>query len=158
MPRKLATILMSFSASAAISWSGLVINRRGKPMTPSTRPPTAPVSPTLIGAVFDCLAHVPMCERLEPDMLIRIARAIGCSERERPALVIRVRAAAIVFADPRWDHWLGVLRAGDADMRRANDAALLRIIAELPLAACRRFPPDLFFRALLALAQPCGRG
>ena len=99
-----------------------------------------------------------MCERLEPDLLIRIARAIGCSDREMPALVIRVRAAAIVFADRRWDHWLVVLRAGDADMRRANDAALLRIISELPLTAALRFSPDLFFRALLALAQPCGRG
>jgi len=99
-----------------------------------------------------------MCERLEPDLLIRTARAIGCSEREMPALVIRARAAAIVFADPRWDQWLLVLRAGGADMRRANDAALLRIIAELPLTASLRFSPDLFFRALLALAQPCGRG
>ena len=127
-------------------------------MTPSISLPTVPVSPALIAAVFDCLAHTPMCERLEPDLLIRIARTIGCSDREIPALVIRVRAAAIVFADPRWDHWLLVLQAGDADMRRANDAALLRIIAELPLTAGLRFPPDIFFRALLAMAQPCGRG
>jgi hypothetical protein len=127
-------------------------------MTPSTSLPNLAISPALIAAVFDCLAHMPKCERLEPDLLIRIARAIGCSDREMPALVVRVRAAAIVFADPRWDHWLGVLRAGDADARRANDAALLRIIAELPLTAGLRFSPDLFFRALLALAQPCGRG
>lgn len=127
-------------------------------MTLSTSPPTVAVSPALVAAVFDCLAQVPMCERLEPDLLIRIARAIGCSDREMPALVIRVRAAALVFADPRWDHWLLVLRAGDADLRRANDAALLRIISGLPLTACLRFSPDLFFRALLAFAEPCGRG
>ena len=123
-----------------------------------TEPTTiAPLAPALIGAALDCLAQLPDGHRLDPTLLVSIARAIGCNVAETPALLTRIRAAAIVMNDPRWPAWPVHLRTSTAEERQAFDAAMLRIIAELPLSPDLKFNADAFFDALLASAIPHSR-
>ena len=116
-----------------------------------------PLPPALIGAALDCLAQIPDGHRLDPILLVSVARAIGCSNSETPALLTRIRAAAIVMNDLRWPAWPIAMRSASADERRILDAAMLTIIAAMPLTADLKFSADAFFEALLASALPCGR-
>jgi hypothetical protein len=125
-------------------------------MTP-TQFSTAPVPVELIAAAFDRLARIPAGSPLQRGLLITMAQSICCHDREVSALLVRIRAAAIVFADPRWSPWAQVFKSCDADARRAFDAGLLSVIAELQLDSALRFEPDLFFRVLLADAEPGGQ-
>lgn len=118
---------------------------------------TAPVSPALIAAAFDRLAWVPAGSTLHRRLLITMARSVGCTDTEMPALLVRIRAAAIVFADPRWLPWAAHFKACDGDARRNFDAGLLTVIAELPLNSALRFDADRFFGALLAVARAHSR-
>ena len=117
----------------------------------------APLAPALIGAALDCLAHLPDGHRLDPTLLVSVARAIGCSNTETPALLTRIRAAAIVMNDPRWPAWPIAMKCASADERQTFDAAMLTIIAAMPLTAALTFSADAFFDALLASVLPCGR-
>ena len=116
-----------------------------------------PLPPALIGAALDCLAQLPDGHRLDPALLVSVARAIGCSSSETPALLTRIRAAAIVMNDPRWPPWPIAMKSASTDERRIFDAAMLTIIAAMPIAADLTFSPDAFFDALLASVLPCGR-
>ena len=116
-----------------------------------------PLPPALIGAALDCLAQLPDGHRLDPALLVSVARAIGCSTSETPALLTRIRAAAIVMNHPRWPAWPIAMKSASADERRIFDAAMLTIIAALPIAADLTFSADSFFDALLASALACGR-
>ena len=109
-----------------------------------------PIPPALIGAALDCLAQLPDGHRPDPTLLVAIAHAIGCYEAETPALLTRIRAAAIVMNDPRWPAWPVHLKTSTAEERQAFDAAMLRIIAELPLSPDLKFHADAFFDALPA--------
>lgn len=124
-------------------------------MTP-TGLSTAPVSPALIAAAFDRLAWVPAGSPLHPHLLITMARGTGCDDREIASLLVRIRATALVFNDPRWLPWVVVFRSCDADVRRSFDDGLLAVIAGLPLNAALRFDANRFFGALLAMARPAG--
>ena len=117
----------------------------------------APLAPALIGAALDCLAQLPDGYRLDPSLLINVARAIGCSNTETPALLTRIRAAAIVMNDPRWPAWPVAMKAAGVEARQAFDSALLQIIAALPLTQDLQFSTDSFFDALLASAIPLSR-
>ena len=116
-----------------------------------------PIPPALIGAALDCLAQLPDGHRPDPTLRVSIAHAIGCNEAETPALLTRIRAAAVVMNDPRWPVWPVHLRTSTAEERQAFDAAMLRIIAELPLSPDLKFHADAFFDALLASAIPHSR-
>ena len=117
----------------------------------------APLPPALIGAALDCLAQLPDGHRLDPSLLVSVARAIGCSNSETPALLTRIRAAAIVMNHPRWPAWPIAMKSASVDERRIFDAAMLTIIAELPLTADLKFSADAFFDVLLSRTLPCGR-
>ena len=123
-----------------------------------TEPTTiAPLAPALIGAALDCLAQLPDGHRLDPSLLVSVARAIGCSNSETPALLTRIRAAAIVMNDPRWPAWPVAMKTAGVEERHAFDAAMLQIIAALPLTQDLRFSADDFFDALLASVIPLSR-
>ena len=123
-----------------------------------TEPTTiAPLAPALIGAALDCLAQLPDGHRLDPALLVSVARAIGCSNSETPALLTRIRAAAIVMNDPRWPAWPVAMKTAGVEERQAFDVALLRIIAGLPLTDDLWFSGDEFYDALLASAIPLSR-
>ena len=123
-----------------------------------TEPTTiAPLAPALIGAALDCLAQLPDGHRLDPSLLVSVARAIGCSNSETPALLTRIRAAAIVMNDPRWPAWPVAMKTAGVEERHAFDAAMLQIIAALPLTQDLQFSADDFFDALLASAIPLSR-
>ena len=123
-----------------------------------TEPTTiAPLAPALIGAALDCHAQLPDGHRLDPSLLVSVARAIGCSNTETPALLTRIRAAAIVMNDPRWPAWPVAMKTAGSDERQAFDAAMLQIIAALPLTQHLQFSADDFFDALLASAVPLSR-
>ena len=117
----------------------------------------APLAPALIGAALDCLAQLPDGHRLDPSLLVSVARAIGCSNTETPALLTRIRAAAIVMNDPRWPAWPVAMKTAGVEERQAFDAAMLQIIAALPLTQDLQFSADDFFDALLASATPLSR-
>ena len=117
----------------------------------------APLAPALIGAALDCLAQLPDGHRLDPSLLVSVARAIGCSNTETPALMTRIRAAAIVMNDPRWPAWPVAMKTAGVEERLAFDAAMLQIIAALPLTQDLQFSADDFFDALLASAIPLSR-
>ena len=63
------------------------------------------IPPALIGAALDCLAQLPDGHRLCPTLLRSVAHVIGCDRADTPALLARIRAAAIVMNDPRWPPW-----------------------------------------------------
>ena len=118
----------------------------------------ASLPPALIGAALDCLAQLPDCHRrLDSSLLVCVARVIGCSNSETPALLARIRAAAIVMNDPRWPEWSASFKVAADEQRQAFDAAMLQIIAALPLTQDLQFSADDFFDALLASAIPPSR-
>ena len=86
-----------------------------------------------------------------------VARAIGCSSSETPALLTRIRAAAKVMNDPRWPTWPAAMKTASGEERQAFDAAMLQIIAALRLTQDLQFSADDFFDALLASAIPLSR-
>ena len=124
-------------------------------MTP-THFSTAPVPAKLIAAAFDRLAQIPAGSRIEPEPLIAMARSIGCRDTEISALLVRIRAAAIVLADPRWSPWAAYFETCDPQARCVFDAGLPSVIAELPLDSALRFEADRFFRVLLTIAEASG--
>ena len=125
-------------------------------MTP-TQFSTDSVAPALIAAALDRLARIPPTTRLHPEFLVTMARSIGCDDREMPALLVRIRAAAFVLADPRWLPWSAYFRTCETQARCVFDAGLLSLIAELPLNAELRFETGRFFDALLAVAEAGGQ-
>ena len=78
----------------------------------------APLAPALIGAALDCLAQLPDGHRLDPSLVVSVARAIGCSRSETPALLTRIRAAAIVMNDPRWPAWPVAMKTAGVEEQR----------------------------------------
>ena len=113
--------------------------------------------PTLIGAALDCLAQLPDGHRLCPTLLKSVAHVIGCDRADTPALLARIRAAAIVMNDPRWPPWSAHFNTCAAEQRQVFETALLGVIAELPLLQDLTFHSDAFFDALLANAMPHSR-
>ena len=116
-----------------------------------------PLPPALIGATLDYLAQLPDGHRLDPALLVSVARAIGCSNTETPALLTRIRAAAIIMNHPRWPVWPLIMKSASVEQRQIFDVAMLTIIAAMPIAADLTFSADAFFDALLASILPCGR-
>jgi hypothetical protein len=119
--------------------------------------PIKSIPPALIGAALDCLAELPDGHQLCPMLLKAVAHVIGCDRAYTPALLARIRAAAIAMNDPRWPPWSAHFNTCAAEQRQAFETALLRIIAELPLLLDLTFHADAFFDALLAGAMPPGR-
>ena len=116
-----------------------------------------PLPPALIGAALDCLAHLPDGHQLDANVMVAVARAIGCHNSETSALLVRIRAAAIVMNDARWPAWPLSLKSASAEERQIFDAAMLKIIGALPLSSELTFSSDAFFEALLASVAPLGR-
>ena len=110
---------------------------------------TAPIPPALVAAALDCLAFMPNGYRLEPSLLIAVTRTITTDAREADALLVRIRAAAIILSDPRWPNWSAYFKASTPAMHRAFDVVMLDCLATLPLDASLRFSPGAFFDALL---------
>ena len=111
--------------------------------------PTASISPALVAAALDCLAFIPDGHRLEPSLLIAVTRTIAPNVGEADALLIRIRAAAIVFCDPRWPKWSNYFKAQNRATRAAFDYAVLAVVAELPLDASLKFAATDFLDAVL---------
>ena len=111
---------------------------------------TAPIPPALVAAALDCLAFIPNGYRLEPSLLIAVTRTITTDVREADALLVRIRAAAIILGDPRWPNWSAYFKASTPQMHRAFDVVMLDCVATLPLHPSLRFSPDAFFNALLS--------
>ena len=126
-------------------------------MTTDTQLAITPIPPALLAATFDTLARVPLEQRLEPAHLISISRRIGCSDAQSLALLARIRAAAIVLRDPRWLPWSAYFRTCGRDEHCLFDAAILHIVATLPLTPTLHFASDDFFDALLARVPAEGR-
>ncbi|MEQ1717574.1 MAG: hypothetical protein ABL907_16620 [Hyphomicrobium sp.] len=127
-------------------------------MIPNTEVVISPVPPALLAATFDTLARLPLEQRLEAAHLIAISRRIGGSDAQSMALLARIRAAAIVLRDPRWPAWMGYFRTCGRDEHCLFDAAILHIVATLPLTAQLRFHSDDFFDAVLARTGASGHG
>lgn len=127
-------------------------------MIPDTDVVISPVPPALLAATFDTLAKFPLEQRLEPVHLIAISRRIGGSNAQSMALLARIRAAAIVLRDPRWLPWSAYFRTCGRDEHCLFDAAILHIVATLPLTAALRFHSDDFFDAVLARTNANGHG
>ena len=111
--------------------------------------PTASISPALVAAALDCLAFIPDGHRLELSVLIAVTRTMAPNVGEADALLVRIRAAAIVFCDPRWSKWSTYFKAQDRATRAAFDHAVLAVVAELPLNASLKFPATEFLDAVL---------
>ena len=111
---------------------------------------TAPIPPALVAAALDCLAFMPNGHRLEPSLLIAVTRTITTNTRDADALLVRIRATAIILGDPRWQNWSAYFRASTQEMHRAFDVVMLDCVATLPLDASLKFCPDEFFDALLS--------
>ena len=73
-------------------------------LTPKPRITTAAIAPALVAAALDCLAFMPDGHRLEPSLLIAVKRTITTVTGEADALLVRIRAAAIILRDPRWQN------------------------------------------------------
>ena len=114
------------------------------------RTATAPIPPALVAAALDCLSFMPNGHRLEPSLLIAVTRTITADTREADALLVRIRATAIILGDPRWQNWSAYFRASTPEMHRAFDVVMLDCVATLPLDASLKFCPDEFFDALLS--------
>jgi hypothetical protein len=127
-------------------------------MIPNTEVVILPVPPALLAATFDTLARFPLEQRLEPAHLIAISRRIGCSDAQSMALLARIRAAAIVLRDPRWPVWMAYFKTCGRDEHCLFDAAILHIVATLPLTGALRFHSDDFFDAVLARTRASGHG
>lgn len=127
-------------------------------MTLDTQLAITPVPPALLAATFDTLARIPLEQRLEPAHLIAISRRYGCSDAQSMALLARIRAAAIVLREPRWLPWSAYFRTCGRDAHCLFDAAILHIVATLPLTGALRFQCDDFFDAVLARTSASGHG
>ncbi len=154
--RKLrATTLIAFARTVgrAVSASSAIDEARH-----DTQLATAPVPPALLAATFDTLANFPVGQRVEPALLIAISRRIGGSDAQSVALLARIRAAAIVLRDPRWLPWTAYIRTCGRDTYCLFDAAILQIVASLPLPPALRFDADHVFDDVLARALANGHG
>ena len=118
---------------------------------------TAPISPALVACALNHLALAPAHLSRDPDAMLDLTRRIGCTEHEALALLVRIRAAGIALADPRWPRWSEYFRSNPPETFRVFDAVVLDIIATLPLNASLRFSADEFFDALLASVPVTGR-
>ncbi len=127
-------------------------------MIPNTEVVILPVPPALLAATFDTLARIPLDQRLEPAHLIAISRRIGGSDAQSMALLVRIRATAIVLRDPRWLSWSAYFRTCGRDEHCLFDAAILHIVATLPLTGALRFHCDDFFDAVLDRTSASGHG
>ena len=81
----------------------------------------APISAELIAAAFQCLSLIPKQDRLDPAVMIAIARIITRSEGEAMAVFARIRALGMLMRDPRWQPWESLfqeLRCGGAPVLR----------------------------------------
>jgi hypothetical protein len=78
----------------------------------------APISAELIAAALQCLSLIPKRERLDPAVMIAIARIVTRSESEAMALFARIRALGILMRDPRWQPWEAYFKNCDAGDRR----------------------------------------
>jgi hypothetical protein len=110
---------------------------------------TAPISPALVANALDHLALVPGHQPLDPDALLDLTRRVSRTEMEAITLLVRIRAAGIAMADPRWPKWSRYFRSNPPETYRVFDAVVLDIIATLPLDTSLRFVLDDFFDALL---------
>ena len=119
-------------------------------ITFNPRTATAPIPPALVAAALDCLAFMPDGHRLEPSLLIAVTRTITSNTNDADALLVRIRATAIILRDPRWQSWSAYFRASTPEMHRAFDVVMLDCVATLPLDASLKFCPDEFFDALLS--------
>jgi hypothetical protein len=111
---------------------------------------TAPIPPALVAAALDCLAFMPDGHRLEPSLLIAVTRTITTNTDDANALLVRIRATAIILGDPRWQNWSTYFKASTPEMHRAFDVVMLDCVATLPLDASLKFCPNEFFDALLS--------
>jgi hypothetical protein len=120
--------------------------------TPSANTPVtiAPISAELIAAAFQCLALIPKQDRLDPAVMIAIARVITRSEGEAMALFARIRALGMVMRDPRWQPWQAYFRNCDAGERRCFAFHIRRLAGILPVTRDLRFSADVFFEELLS--------
>ena len=117
---------------------------------------TAPVHPALVASAFDCLALFHPTQRLRPRLLIAVVCTVGGTEHDARALLVRIRAAAVMLRDPRWLPWSAYFKACSADAHAAFDAIVLDLVATLPLDASLLFSPNDFFDALLARVPVSG--
>jgi hypothetical protein len=108
-----------------------------------------PISPALVGAALDCVAHLADLDPLSPAHLRMIGRALQCGELEADVLALRVLAFADVLNDERWPPWSALYRRMTPAQRRAFDGNLALIVAVLPLDARGRFDADRFYDGLL---------
>jgi hypothetical protein len=125
---------------------------------PNTHVVTKSIAPALVAAAFDALAAVPRSQRLEPALLIAATHHIGGDATHYAALLVRIRGTAIVLRDPRWLPWSAYFKTCGCDAHCLFDAALIHIIASLPLTAELRFHSDDFFDAVLARTGASGHG
>lgn len=101
-----------------------------------------------IAAAFDCLARLPSEARLDTETFGRVAHLSRCRDHEVIPLVLRLRAAAFLFGDPRWLPWSAHFKSCGPAGRAALDSVILQLIAALPLDDRFRFDADHFFAAL----------
>lgn len=124
-------------------------------MRPHMNDPRSTVlSPAIVGAALDCLAALADIDPVRPSHVHLIARALGCREPEASALTLRLLATAALFNDPRWPAWLRFYNTAATDRRRAFDAVLVFLIADMAIDIHCRFPADHFFDVLLNTFAP----
>lgn len=121
---------------------------------PST---TAPVNPDLVACAFDCLALFHPAQRLRPPLLIAVVCTVGGTEQDARALLVRIRAAAVLLRDPRWLPWSAYFKSCSPDAHTAFDAIVLELVALLPVDPSLLFSADDFFKSLLARVKVSGR-
>lgn len=121
------------------------------PDTSSANTPVtiAPISAELIAAAFQCLSLIPKPDRLDPAVLIAIARVIARNEGEAMAVFTRIRALGMVMRDPRWQPWEAYFKNCDAGECRCFAFHIRRLAGILPVTRDLRFSADAFFEELV---------
>jgi hypothetical protein len=116
------------------------------PMSLSTIAST--VSPDLIAATVAAIPPVAIEQSNQLHTIIATACSTASSQDEALALLIRMRAAAILFRDKQWLDCISRIRTNASCQLAMKDGIILELIATQPLDASLHFDTDDFCNAM----------
>jgi hypothetical protein len=108
---------------------------------------THTVSPNLIAATILALP-VDAIRRNQLDTIVTTACKRAATQDEAVALLIRIRAAAILFRDLQWLAFMTGIRVKASNELTLVDGIILELIATRPLDASLHFVTDDFCNAM----------
>jgi hypothetical protein len=102
---------------------------------------TGTVSPNLIAATIQALP-VDAIGRNQLDTIVNTACKRAGTQNEAVALLIRIRAAAILFREPQWLAFMSSIRVTASNRMTMMNGIILDLIATQPLDASFHFVTD----------------